>query len=283
MNTAVIYCRLSSPNQSFVNNIHVSLENQSEACKKYCTEKSFNIVNEVHEIKSSKNMNNLENLKGILNRYSNTNLVIYNVTRFSRNIFQGLKFIEDFSKKNITIHFVEEIAKTDHHLDMHRIRLGLSQSEYESDTISHRIKTNNKVLKAKGWKFGKVPFGKSVVSKNGIRSFKISEFEEDIIRFIRCARVSPTTKELNKLLVKIANEEDVIKNPIIFIDNEKNCLINEFTRIFTLTFSEIADLLNSYDVKNRNLQWTASSVSRIYRLNDCITKISNGISNKMTI
>ena len=99
MNTAVIYCRLSSPNQSFVNNIHVSLENQSEACKKYCTEKSFNIVNEVHEIKSSKNMNNLENLKGILNRYSNTNLVIYNVTRFSRNIFQGLKFIEDFSAK----------------------------------------------------------------------------------------------------------------------------------------------------------------------------------------
>jgi len=282
MNTAIIYCRLSSPNQSIVNNIHVSLENQSETCKKYCSENSLNIVNEVHEIKSSKNMDNLENLKGILSRYSNTNLVIYNVTRFSRNIFQGLKFIEDFSKKNIIIHFVEENAKTDHHLDMHRIRLGLSQSEYESDTISHRIKTNNKVLKAKGWKFGKAPFGKSVISKNGIRSFKISKFEDDIIKFIRCARVMPTAKELNKILTKIANKEEVIKNPIVFID-EKNCIINEFTTAYTLTFFEIAELLNSYDVKNRNLKWTASSVSRIYKLNDCIKDISDRIKKKMTI
>lgn len=283
MNPTIIYCRLSSPNQCAINSIHVSLENQSETCKKYCKENELNIINEVHEIKSSRNMENLECLKNVLYNYSNANLVIYNVTRFSRNIFQGLKFIEDFKKKNIIIHFVEEHAKTNHHLDMHRIRLGLSQSEYESDTISHRIKTNNKVLKAKGWKFGKVPFGKSVTTKNGIRSFKISKNEEDIIRFIRCARLNPTTKSLNQKLEKIADIEDVRKNPIVFIDNEKNCLIDEFASNYTLTFREIADLLNSYNVKNRNIQWSASSVSRIYKLNDCVKVLSKGLSKKMTI
>ena len=145
------------------------------------------------------------------------------------------------------------------------------------------IKTNNKVLKAKGWKFGKVPFGKSVTTKNGVRSFKISKNEDDIIRFIRCARINPTAKKLNQILEKIADINDVKKNPIVFIDNYNNCLIDEFTKPYTLTFSEIAELLNSYNVKNRNIQWSASSVSRIYRLNDCIKSLSKGISKQMNI
>ena len=36
MNTAIIYTRLSSANQSFNNGMYVSIENQINKCSQYC-------------------------------------------------------------------------------------------------------------------------------------------------------------------------------------------------------------------------------------------------------
>lgn len=265
MNNAIIYSRLSSPNQSMINNVHVSFENQLSSCHNYCRLNNLNVINEYQEIKSAKNMSNLKELIKIGENYSNINLVIYNITRFSRNNLQGLQFLNAFSEKNIIVHFVEENTKTNHHLDFHRIRLGLSQSEYESDTISNRIKSNNIILRNKGWVFGQAKYGSETYLYNGIRTKRCNKYERNIIDFIMSARVgSCSVSSLNKLLKKILPTNKV---PIEFFDNKNQCLIEKFDKLFTLTFAEIADLLNSYGILCRNNKWSASSVNRIYNEN----------------
>lgn len=264
-NNAIIYCRLSSPNQSIINDIHLSIEQQSSQCKTYCETNNMNIINEIHEIKSARNMDYLYRLKEIITNNSNINLVIYNITRFSRNNLQGLQYIEILKQKNINIHFVEENAITNHHFDLHRIRLGLSQSEYESDTISRRVKSNNILLKNKGWAFGCPKYGQESVFKNGIRSFQLQNSENKIIQFIRTARLGRcTVMALNKILQEIIpNNTDLIE----FYDNENNCMITRFDEPYTLSFRVIADLLNSYSIMNRRNEWSASSVNRVYNDN----------------
>jgi len=221
---------------------------------------------EVQEIKSARNMQYLYGLNNIGNNYSNINLVIYNITRFSRNILQGLQYIQNFSNKNITLHFVEENAKTNHHLDLHRIRLGLSQSEYESDTISNRVRSNNIVLKNKGWVFGNPKFGKQVVYVNGIRKFTDNFHEMKVIGFIIVARKGNcTVMALNNLLQQIIPKN---KDPIEFWDDSLGCQITRFDKPYTLTFGEIADLLNSYNIMNRSNCWSSSSVNNVYNNNN---------------
>jgi len=263
---AVIYCRISSPNQSIINNIHLSIEHQLMKCKTYCEINDMNILEELSEIKSARNMSNLHKLIYILNTYSNINLIIYNITRFSRNILQGLQYIDIAKKKNIIIHFVEESVETNHHLDLHRIRLGLSQSEYESDTISKRVKANNIVLKNKGWCFGPPKYGQEVIFRKGIRRFRQCNYERKIIRFIIIARQGRcSVMALNKLLQNIIPNNTV---PIEFYDMNSNSAIIRFDKPYTLTFGEIANLLNSYEIKNRHNYWTSTSLGRVYNNNN---------------
>ena len=57
------------------------------------------------------------------------------------------------------------------------------------------------------------------------------------------------------------------KNPIVFLNKDYK-IIRSFDKSNTLTFGEIADLLNEYGITNRShKQWTAGSVNRIFKNN----------------
>ena len=147
-------------------------------------------------------------------------------------------------------------------MDLHRLRLGLSQAEYESNVISNRVKSNNNVLRNKGWKFGRPRYGKKVIFQNGTRKFTANKMEQEIINFIIMARIGVTCEKLNRQLKIIQN-----KDPIEFWDLEEGKMINKFTQRYTLSFPEIADLLNSYKIRSRFGEWTRSKVNRIF--NEC--------------
>ena len=274
MNNAIIYTRLSSSNQSFNNGIYVSIENQINKCIEYCNNSNISVSETITEIKSAKNIDKQNELLKILNENSNTNIVFYNITRFSRNTGQAINFVNKCIAKNIKLHFAEENFTIDHFMDLHRLRLGLSQAEYESNVISNRVRSNNNVLRNKGWKFGRPKYGTKVVFQNGIRRFTANKIEQEIVNFIVIARIGDVTcTTLNRQLKKIIPKN---KEPIEFWDLEKGEMIERFDKKYTLSFSEIADLLNSYKIRSRFGEWSGSKVNRIFN-----QYIKNGLENKM--
>ena len=275
-NPAVIYTRLSSSNQSFNNGIYVSIENQINKCNEYCQNSNMPVLGTVTEIKSAKNISKQYELQKILNEHSHINIIFYNITRFSRNTGQAINFVNKCVEKGIKLHFAEENFTIDHYMDLHRLRLGLSQAEYESNVISNRVKSNNNVLRNKGWKFGRPRYGKKVLFKEGIRRFTTNKLEEEIINFIIMARIGDVNcSRLNRQLNKIIPKN---KEPIEFWDMHTGVMINSFDKKYTLNFGEIADLLNSYKIRSRFGEWSGSKVNRIF--NKCFkNKLENKISS----
>lgn len=260
--STIIYSRISSPNQAEFNGQHFSIENQISKCRDYCHDNCLLITDIISEVVSARNINMQKQLIEIYNKNSNCNIVVYNITRFSRNTHQALDFVNKCRQKNINLHFVEENLQLNHFTDMHRLRLGLSQAELESNQTSYRVKSNNMLLKSKGWKFGRASYGYESCKKKGIRKFKINKKEKAIIEFIVSARQGVNCKQLNKILNKIIPDNLI---PIEYYDTDEITKINNFSKPNMLTFVEIADLLNDYNIKNRNRNWNGGMVSRIYK------------------
>jgi hypothetical protein len=87
------------------------------------------------------------------------------------------------------------------------------------------------------------------------------------------ARVGDVScKKLNIQLNKIIPNN---KDPIEFWDEDKK--IEVFKKKFTLTFAEIADLLNSYNIKARCGSWNSGKVNRIF--NQCFNTIENKMAS----
>lgn len=261
MQQAIIYSRISSKNQAYLNNVHLSIDTQKSSCIQYGNHHNFNIQNIFSEIKSAKDMRYLYTLNSILQNYKNVNLIISNVSRLSRNIIQGIEFIKQAASKNIIIHFVNDNAITNNHSDFHKVKLLLCQSQYESEQISIRVKANNKHLKSKGWQFGLVPYGYHAIKEDGIRKFKYNTQELNIINFISTARKGNKSSTLLNIQLNQILPHNT--HPIEFVDKDES-IINYFDKEYTLTFGEIADLLNSYDITKRGNIWTAYSVNNVY-------------------
>ena len=260
--TTFIYSRISSVNQAEYNGEHFSIENQINKCTEYCHNNSFLIADIASEIISARDINKQKKLINIYNKYSNCNLVIFNITRFSRNTSHALDFVEKCKAKNINLHFVEENLQLNHFTDMHRLRLGLSQAELESNQTSYRIKSSNSLLKSKGWNFGRAAFGYESHRKKGIRKFKINKKEKLIINFIDGARKGISCTQLNKLLNKIIPNNKI---PIKYYDSDDITQIEHFSQPNMLTFTDISYLLNDYNIKNRFREWNPGMVARIYK------------------
>ncbi len=270
--STIIYARISSPNQAEYNGQHFSIENQISRCTEYCQTNLFNITDVVTEVVSARDINKQNGLINIYNTKSDCNLVVFNISRFSRNTSQALDWINKFKSKYINIIFMEENIHLTSFIDMHRLRLGLSQAELESNQISHRIKSTNNLLKSKGWKFGRESFGYKSCRQKGIRKFQINKEEQMIMDFIIGSRKGVSCRKINKLLNKIIPTNKI---PIKYYDSDDITPIESFSKPNMLTFTEIADLLNDYNIKNRSREWNYGMVSRIYK------NVSNPNLNKI--
>ena len=262
----ILYTRVSTNNQG-----PDSLSVQNEICKNFLTSQNLTINSTFQEIGSAFN-GNQKILNFIINKNYNCNLYLLNVSRFSRNIKIGMEMLELAAKRKINIYFIEEGLNSGNKHHHHQIRMKLLESQNESETISNRQINLNKTRVAKGWKFGVAKFGKKSELISGIRKFKCNEKEKRILDFILQARDGISCKSLNTKLKKIKPDADVIS----FYDKDGETRINYFDKRSTLSFREIADLLNDYDIKKRGRIWTANSVSKAYK---SVSKISNVMGN----
>jgi DNA invertase Pin-like site-specific DNA recombinase len=248
---AIIYCRSSTVAQNNFN--HCSIDIQIFNCRQYCSQNNLKIVNTVSETCSATKSANQKVLLKMIDEFRNINLIIYDASRFSRNILDGVNLLHICKEKNIIIHNVKDNYSTEKHQGYCNFIDGIKNGESESRLISDRIKSSIKYRKSLGTDFGRPPFGFKSDKINGVIKFVKDDNETDIINFARDLYYGCTVVEANKKMKTITGH--FIES--LFTDQCKKINYGNFT------FTMIAEFFNHNEIKNRNNIWTGSSISNI--------------------
>jgi DNA invertase Pin-like site-specific DNA recombinase len=217
-----IYCRVSSKQQSIISNGNTSLEVQENLCRRYCENKGYRVIKVVKEVYSARNMDKLAGLDYLCDiTVSGQKIIVYDISRFSRNTRQALNILEDLKNKNVSVYAVAEKLSYDTPAEQHQFRMQLSCSQQYSDMCA--LKVSNSVLYRKniGHSLGPASFGyKHIRDDNNIRKKVVNDEEMKIIERIRLLK-----NETPKIIVNILIDEDIEirgRNPTI--SNVKNII-----------------------------------------------------------
>lgn len=245
-----IYNRVSSTNQnSYMNNI--SLQVQESLCGKFAAENNLNVLRVHKEVHSVFNK-----IPEVLNTVINLHkyvILIADVSRFSRSETIGYDMAKKAIDNNNTLVFIQEKLVCSTHAELEQLKVHLKKSEDESKTISMRIKNAKTYLQENGmYSGGLVPYGYSVDNKKLI----INTNEKNIIKFIKlCQTDNISASELNDIMITIHKTKKYDK---ISCYDKKGKVVSHITE--KLFNTEIADLLNSYNVNKRGRLWNANMV-----------------------
>lgn len=181
---AVIYCRKSSNS----NSTEMSISLQKHLCEEFCSINKLQVLKCVNDIVSGRNMNEMTKLQKLINDISSdTLLVVTDVSRFSRNVKQGLEAIDGLKSKQSTVYAVcNHCCYNDSYLQRFQFRLYLSNAELESDQISDRIYRSIDVRRKLGCKIGKSKYGyETYFDKKGMRRERFNRIEQSVINKIK--------------------------------------------------------------------------------------------------
>ena len=200
---AVIYCRKSCKSYNSYGN-ELSFSMQQDMCTEFCLANNLVILNIIHETTPARDMDNMVKLYDLLGDIKlDTLLVVSDITRFSRNVMQGLEIIENLLEKKSTIYAVyNRCCYNDNHFNRNQFRIFLNNAEFESDQIAERINRSLKHRRSIGSKIGRSRFGySSYYVKGGIRKEKQNKREQNIILMIKKLRNSNnSTSEIVSIL-----------------------------------------------------------------------------------
>jgi len=273
------YSRISTKNQI---NGH-SIQTQKENIKKYAHENHLNIIKYYEDVGSGTKMNLLNNLNKIIDNYKNIKIIVFNIDRFSRNLKDACIYLEKLKKKNIFIYAIEQNISNETISSARLLKTYINDAEFESQMIGLRVIQTQKHIKKKGGYIGGVRYG---YIKKRVRNIPViikNNDEINIINLIIDLRLGiKTSKELSEIIIKITN----INKPLVIYDKHDN-EIEKFAKPFSLSFKEIADILNDYNIVIRGKNCKGTTINNIFNRNcdkNKIKKIKNqnmGILNKL--
>lgn len=252
---AIIYTRISSKNQLD----GASLDSQLEICQKYCEEKKYKIIKHVSEVASAKQMKYQVGLLTLINESCDTNLIIFRPDRLSRNFYDFVDKNKTLDNKKIIIHSVHEKLVSSNPMDLLKIRSKIQEAEWENERRAEKIKSSIKKRKDSGTYYATIPpFGYKYVSeiKKGKKIKKLVENtnEQVIITLIQNLN-SGKLSVSNSLIEKITGT-----NYGVYFNNDEHC---DDCHNGNLTHKNIADFLNSVEIKRRNFVWNSNSIKKI--------------------
>lgn len=253
MKRVILYLRVSSPEQ----HTHI----QKQQCIEYVKANNYKLIDIIEEKKSGYKNNENRFLYTFIQNLKNTNnfdtLLIYSYDRFSRNLIDGLEMINALENKNIVVESV--IDNIDYSTPFGRKMLveKFAICQYESDLISFRVKKSCEFKRTFGLYVGNCPFGKKIDPIKKTRLIN-NEEEQKIITFIKKAkRGGSTSEELTNIIKSIVEIED---DDVVGWYDKDNNLVNPAR---PMTNSDIAGILNDFNVKKRKRSWSSSSVRGI--------------------
>ena len=242
----IIYCRVSSLKPT-----SYSFINQEEECVKYCKRNKLRI----HQIQKEhiSGFGKQKILLQLITKSKNINLIIYDISRFSRNSLFGSKLLKACHNKNINIHFVKENQKYYTDTIPYNILQGLNDSEKEWHAIRNNTIKSISIRRKKGLVLGQIPFGFDKVDKKLIKN---NDF--NAIRLIIGLRNGiKTSYEMKEILKKLTSNYDSLN----YYD-ENNNIITEYTNALTLDFKAITYIFNDYNICGK--KWVQSRIRHLY-------------------
>ena len=254
---AVIFCRVSSFGQTGKYCISFEVqEHKGNVCAKLFGLKVMGVFKIVESAFQGKACT----IKSLITKNRGKNIIIYNVSRFCRNVNQGLELLDYALKCNTRLFFVEEglVWDKNHPGCIRVLREKLYLAQEESAAIGRRVKDALAEKKRRGYFTGGIPrYGFKVVDADGGRRAVPDRYEQAVIKFINlCRDIGTSVRTLNEWMRNLSPNFDA---PIeLGYGGRKVSTLRE-----GLTYREIADLLNDYEVTRRGNRWTASSVNTI--------------------
>jgi DNA invertase Pin-like site-specific DNA recombinase len=273
----IIYCRVST--QAQMNNGNT--ETQRKVCKAWANNNNFTIVKYVSEACSAYNVFNKSILPAMTK--SIKYVVIYDVSRFCRNVVRGLKLADEIAAKGYTIIFAHEnFAYHSGSPARTKIMLQkqLAQAEMESKNIGRRSQAGKKARESKGHFIRIAPYGYTkYIDENKITKIKPNQLELNILKFINLAKTLPMSRaKLRKQMACLTNV-DMKKTPINIYDQNSES-VEEVNYIFNN--AHIARWLNEYGLKKRGKSWSQYSVNTVLKYITDSAKTDCNVMKKLT-
>jgi DNA invertase Pin-like site-specific DNA recombinase len=232
-NRAFIYCRTSKRNTD----TEVSLHQQELHCKYYAKSRDMNVVGIYRDNGvSAKDMAKQYSLNWICNNVkAGDTVLVYDVSRFSRNMLQGLQRLEILRKnlKVCTVSCNDNMVWNNKATCRATIRQSLSASQLHSDVTSEKVKSSIEYRKKRGDYIGNAPYGYQTQYINGIRKLIKRPDEYAVVRYIlntfrKIARINTKSKsiDLKKCVFDLKDYQSVRDSVNRLYTNRKN---NQFS------------------------------------------------------
>ena len=265
------YSRVSTQNQTDGH----SIETQNQIIKSYARNNKLNIIQYYSDVGSGTKMNKLNNFNYIIDNYNNITLIVSNADRFSRNLSEACHYLDKMKKKNIILQCVEQNINSATLSSTRLLKTYINDAEFESKMIGLRIKKTMNTIKKKGGHVGGVRYGFIRKKIRGLPIIIKNDKEQLVINLIIDLRLGiKSSAEISESIKKITK----INKPIIFYDKHDN-EIEKFAKPFSLSFQEIADLLNDYKININNKKCKGITINNIFNRN-CDKNIINKLKNK---
>jgi len=194
---AYIYVRTSKRNDQK----EVSLYEQEEACNKFAKQYNITIIGVYRDNGiSAKNMDKQYALNFITDKIQKGEIIIvYDVSRFSRSMEQGLSRLNLLRDKGAFVHsYNDNVTWNDKATSRATFRQLLSVSQLHSDTVSEKVKSAIAFKKNRGDYIGRTPYGKKIEYINNIRTLVDNIEEQNVIKIIN--------EHANNLLINIVTD-----------------------------------------------------------------------------
>jgi DNA invertase Pin-like site-specific DNA recombinase len=258
-NDAIIYARCSTIKQE-QNNLQ-SLSTQVGLCLDYCIENNLNVIKIIKEIYNGHNILNLQ-ISNVPNEFSDTNIIIADPSRMTRNVSDADIFINKCREKNIKLHFVRDKLITDTNVEYKKVMNLVCDAFIETQTMSKRLKTTCDIRKKYGSHFGQAKYGYEIRNiideqiKLKIRKLFTNQLEQDIIEIINRLYFGSDMINFYNIFRKVSKNEN-----FRLLDSSNN----EFDAIYygNLNYKNIVNLLNENHIYKRNNIWTVISLSNL--------------------
>jgi DNA invertase Pin-like site-specific DNA recombinase len=210
------YCRVSSKKQSKYNEGHTSLQVQKEKSLQFIKDNNMTTGIYVEEVFSAKNMNKLKGLKYLCDISVKGDIIlIYDISRFSRNIVDSLNLLEELNSKGVSVHSISDNLNYSNISTRNQFRIELCAANYLSEMVSQKVKASIEFRRARGDHIGNPLFGFATVleEKTHIRTKVYNKTEMDIIDIIsknKEKKVEDILELLKSLKIKFRNKEPFI-------------------------------------------------------------------------